>query len=343
MDGRKLSHEARQEIRIRAVQRVEAGESPEDVVRTLGFHRSCIYDWLARHREGGIEALRFKKIPGRKPKLSGLQLKKLFDWITLKSPQQLQFEFALWTRDMIRQVISREFDVRLSAVSVGRLLRKLGLSPQKPLRRAYQQDQEAVTRWKDEEYPAIRKAAKQVGASIFFADEASVRSDYHSGTTWAPVGKTPVITKTGARFSMNLISAVSPRGELRFMTVKGRMTAPKFIDFLRRLLVGAEEPIFLIVDRHPVHRSSKVRRFVEATEGQLRLFFLPSYSPELNPDEQVWNNLKNHGVGRLTPMGPDQMKRTVMHRLRSLQRIPVKVRGFFRHPETVYILADNVG
>ncbi len=343
MDGRKLSHQAREEIRILAVQRVEAGESPEDVVRALGFHRSCIYDWLARYRQGGLEGLRFQKIPGRKPKLSGPQLKKLFDWITSKSPQQLKFEFALWTRDMVREVIRREFGVRLSAVSVGRLLRKLGLSPQKPLRRAYQQDPEAVKRWKNEELPLIQAQARSAGASIFFADEASVRSDYHSGTTWAPVGQTPIVRSTGARFSINLISAVSARGEMRFMTVDGRMTGPKFIGFLRRLLVGAQQPIFLVVDRHPVHRSARVRRFVDSTNGRLRLFFLPSYSPELNPDEQVWNHMKHHGVGRMSPAGPNQLKRAVLRRLRSLQRLPHKIRGFFRHPEVGYISIPNVG
>lgn len=224
----------------------------------------------------------------------------------------------------------------MSVVSVGRLLRKLGLSPQNPLRRAYQQDTEAVEHWKKVEYPKIRAAAKREGAAIFFADEASVRSDYHSGTTWAPVGQTPIVTKTGARFSMNLILAISPRGAMRFMTIDGKMTRPKFIEFLRRLLVGAKQPIYLIVDRHPVHRSGRVRQFVEATEGQLKLFFLPSDSPEPNTDEQVWNNLKNHKVGRITPMCPDQLKKVVLGCLRSLQRKPAKVSRFFRHPDILY-------
>lgn len=343
MDGRKLSHAAREEIRIRAVKRVEAGESPEDVVRTLGFHRSAIYEWLARYREGGIEGLRYRKIPGKKPKLSGAQVRKVYEWITQSNPRQLNFEFALWTREMVRELIRAEFKIRMSVTSVGRLLKKLGLSPQKPLRRAYQQDPEAVERWKKLEYPAIRSEAKAAGGLIFFADEASVRSDYHSGTTWAPVGQTPVVRSTGARFSMNLISAVSPRGAMRFMTVDGRMTAPKFIEFLKRLMVGVDQPIFLIVDRHPVHRSSAVRKFVEATDGCLRLYFLPSYSPELNPDELVWNHVKNHGTGRMTPGGPDQLRKAVMRRLRSLQRIPKIVMSFFRHPETLYATAPCVG
>jgi transposase len=343
MDGRKLSHEAREEIRVRAVRRVEAGESPEAVIQALGFHRSCIYEWLARYREGGYEGLRYRKIPGRKPKLSGAELQKLYRWVTSKDPRQLKFEFALWTRAMVRELIRREFGVRLSVVSVGRLLKKLGLSPQRPLRRAYQQDSEAVERWKSEEFPAIRQAARKAGAILYFGDESAVRSDYHSGTTWAPKGKTPVVRSTGARFSLNLISAVSAQGHMRFMTVDGRLNAPKFIAFLKRLLVGAEQPVFLIVDRHPVHRSAAVRNFVDATEGQLRLFFLPSYSPELNPDELVWNHVKNHGVGRMTPAGPDQLKRVVLNRLRSLQKLTRIIQGFFRHPETHYTLQPSVG
>ena len=343
MDGRKLSQQAREEIRIRAVLRVEAGESPEDVVRALGFHRSCIYDWIARYREGGIEALRYRKGAGRRPKLDGKQLWTLFHIIANNDPRQLRFEFALWTREMVRVLIRREFGVRLSIVSVGRLLRKLGLSPQKPLRRAYQQDPVAVERWQEEEYPAIQKAAKEEGATIYFADEASVRSDYHSGTTWAPVGMTPVVEKTGARFSVNMISAISSRGALRFMLVDGKMNSEKFVRFLKRLVHDAPKSVFLVVDRHPVHRSAEVAKYVASTKGKLRLFFLPSYSPEPNPDEQVWNHVKNHGVGRKTFRGPDQLREAVVKRLRSLQRLPAIVRGFFHHPETVYALSQNVG
>lgn len=339
MDGRKISHEAREEIRIRAVMRVEAGESPEDVIRTLGFHRSCIYEWLARYRENGIEGLRYQKIPGAKPKLSGPQLKKLYRIVSDKNPLQLKFEFALWTRDMVGELIWREFGVRLGLTTVGRLLRKLGLSPQRPLRRAYQQDSASVERWKTEEFPAIQAAARKDKATIYFGDEAGIRSDYHSGTTWAPVGKTPVIKATGARFSLNLVSAISSKGKMRFMIVDGRMNAGKFIVFLKRLIHDSPRPVYLIVDRHPVHRSAKVRKFVESTDGKLKLFFLPSYSPELNPDEQVWNQVKRHRVGKSTPGGPDQFKAIVLRALRSLQRFPHKVRGFFRHPETKYILS----
>ncbi len=176
LDGRRLDHATREQIRIRAVRLVEQGESPETVIEALGFHRSCIYEWLAKYREGGVDALRTRAIPGRSRKLTGPQLKKIYDVVTGKNPLQLKFEFALWTRD-------------------------------------------AVEQWKQETYPAIRKLAKKHGATILFGDEASVRSDYHSGTTWAPKGRTPIVRATGARSSLNLISVVSPRGEMRFMPV----------------------------------------------------------------------------------------------------------------------------
>ena len=283
-DGRALDHKTLEDIRIHAVQRVESGESPEDVIRGLGFGRTVIYDWLAKYREGGLDALRAKPISGRPPRLEGKQLKWLYQTITTKNPLQLHFEFALWTRGLVRELISERFGVGLSEVSVGRLLKKLGLSPQKPLRRACEQDPEVVERWLAEEYPKIQALAKKERATLYFSDEAGVRSDFHSGTTWAPKGQTPIVEATGQRYGMNIISAISPRGEMRFMTVEGRMNAGKFIDFLKRLLHNAERPVFLIVDGHPSHRARKVFEFVRKTEGKLRLFFLPPYSPELNPD-----------------------------------------------------------
>jgi transposase len=161
--------------------------------------RAAVYSWLAKYRQGGLEALRAKPVPGRPPTLSGAQLARLYHLVVGNDPRQLRFAFALWTRAMIRELIRPEFGVRLSEVSVGRLLRKLGLSPQRPLYRAYQQNPEAVARWKAETYPQIRAEAAATGGTVYFADEAGVRSDYHAGTTWAPVGKTPMVAATGDR------------------------------------------------------------------------------------------------------------------------------------------------
>jgi transposase len=190
-DGRKLDHKTLEQLRIRAVRQIEQGAHPEDVAAGLGMTRAAVYGWLAKYREGGLEALKARPVPGRPPSLSGAQLQRLATLVVGNDPRQLQFTFALWTRAMVRELIRREFAVRLSEVSVGRLLGKLGLSPQRPLYRAYQQNPEAVARWKAETYPQLRREAAEVGATSYFVDEAGVRSDDHAGTTWAPVGQTP--------------------------------------------------------------------------------------------------------------------------------------------------------
>lgn len=338
-DGRKLDHQTLEAIRIRVVEQIQAGAHPEDVAESLGMDRSTVFAWVAKFREGGAEALRAKPVPGRPPKLSGAQLRKLYALIVGANPRQLQFEFALWTRDIVRELIRREFGVALSAVSVGRLLRTIGLSPQRPLFRAYQQDPEAVKRWKTEEYPAIRAEATKVGATIYFADEASVRSDYHAGTTWAPVGRTPVVRTTGARFSVNMISAVTATGSFKYDIISGTLDAGKFIDFCDKLLSDTDKPIFLVVDGHPVHRSKPVKEYVAGTEGRLRLFRLPSYSPELNPDEWVWKNVKHDTVGRRSTTGPDDFTSTIITALERLTRLPHLIRAFFGDPNLRYITA----
>lgn len=338
-DGRKLDHQTLEAIRIRAVKQIQAGAHPEDVATSLGLTRSTVFAWMAKFREGGIEALRAKPVPGRPPKLSGAQLRKLYTLIAGANPRQLQFEFALWTRDIVRELIRREFDVALSGVSVGRLLRTIGLSPQRPLWRAYQQDPEAVERWKAQEYPAIRTEAKKLGASIYFADEASVRSDYHAGTTWAPVGQTPVVRTTGTRFSVNMISAVTASGSFKYDIVHGTLDAPKFIDFCGKLLADTPGPVFLIVDGHPVHRSRAVTEYVASTDGRLRLFRLPSYSPELNPDEWVWKNVKHDTVGRRATTSLDDFTATIITALERLTQLPQLIRAFFGDPHLRYITA----
>jgi len=335
-DARKLDHKTLEAIRIRAVEQVQAGESPEQVIKALGFSRGRIYEWLARYRSGGWHALRAKPLKGRPRRITGQQMKWIYNTVTCKNPQQYKFEFALWTRRMIRVLIEERFGVRLSLTSVGRLLAQLGLTCQKPLMRAFQQNPSLVEQWLKEEYPRIRARAKRIGAEIFFADEAGVRSDFHSGRTWAPRGQTPVIRVTGARFGFNMISAVSSKGSLRFMVVEGKVASKQFCEFLRRLAYKAPKPIFLILDGHPVHRSAKVKDLIQSLKGRLQLFFLPPYSPELNPDEWVWNELKNNGIGRMAISGPDDMKRKTVDYLKNMQRFPELIRSFFQSPTTQY-------
>lgn len=335
-DARRLKHSTLEEIRIRAIQQVQAGESAETVIRALGFHRSCIYEWLARYRAGGWQALRSRPLKGRPKKLSGKQIRWIYDTVTLKSPLQYQFEFALWTRGMVRTLIYERFGIRLSIWSVGRLLNQLGLTCQRPLLKAYQQNPEWVEQWLQKDFPRIQELAKKEKALIFFEDEAGVRSDFHSGRTWAPRGQTPVVKTTGQRFGFNMISAVSSRGDMRFMMVPGKVNASKFCEFLKRLVHKAPRPIFLIVDGHPTHKSQRARTLVESLQGRLRLFFLPPYSPELNPDELVWRDLKQHGIGRMILHHPADLKDKVLRHLQVLQKNREKIRSFYQTPTTQY-------
>ncbi len=252
-----------------------------------------------------------------------------------KNPQQLKFDYALWTLDMIRVLIRREFDVRLSEVSVGRVMKRLGFTPQRPLYRAWQQDPHLVDEWRTKTYPEIEARAKRENALIFFADESGIRSDHHAGTTWAPKGQTPVVKKTGARFTLNMLSAVNALGHFRFMTVEGTVTAKVFRDFLNRLITGMERKIFLIVDGHPSHKAKLVKDFVAEHLDRIELFYLPPYSPELNPDELVWGHVKSK-IGKKAVLTKDELVSAAQNALRSLQKMPHIVASFFHAPTCSY-------
>jgi transposase len=237
---------------------------------------------------------------------------------------------------MIATLIFRRWGIRLSKASVGRLLAQLGLTCQRPLHWAIEQNPGLVDRWLKEEFPRIRSLARQVRAEIYFGDEAGIRSDFHGGTTWAPRGKTPVVRTTGARFDLNMISAVSPKGQLRFMVIRGRINAKKVCEFIRRLMYGSQRPIVLILDNHPVHLARQVRRCVESFPGRLYLFYLSPYSPELNLDEFVWNHVKTHGIGRMNINGPRALHSKVIGCLRALQKAPHIIRNYFHSKHTAY-------
>jgi transposase len=336
-DARKLDHATLEALRVRAVGMVQKGESPEVVGKALGLNRTTIYVWLAMYRHGGWGALKAKPVPGRPPKLGGKQLKWIFDTVTQKNPLQLKFEYALWTREMVASVIKDKFKIKLSVVSVGRLLAQLGITPQKPLHQAIERDEALVQKWLKTEYPKIKRMAQVQGADIYFGDAAHIRSDHHAGRTWGKKGETPVVEATGARHGISLISAITSKGHMRFMIKeKGGVNSGVFIEFLQRLLVGAQRTIFLIVDRGPAHRSKKTREFVETLGGKLKLFYLPPYSPDTNPDELVWKHLKADTVGRMVTTGKADFKSKVVSSMRSLQKNPKKISSFFQKPSLQY-------
>lgn len=338
IDARAYSHQTLEEIRIDAVRRVEAGESPEAVIAGLGMNRRTIYRWLAAYHYSGQDGLQAKPIVGAPPKMNAKQMAKLARLIREKNPLQLKFEYALWTLAMIRQLIHKQFDIRLSEVSVGRLMKRLGFSPQRPLYRAWQQNPELVESWREKEYPKIARRAKREDAVIFFADEAGIRSDYHAGTSWAPVGETPIIEATGARFSLNMLSAVNAQGMFRFMTVEGGVNATVFREFLKRLVAGMTRKIFLIVDGHPMHKAKLVQRFLDENSDAIELFFLPPYAPELNPDELAWAHIKTK-VAKATVQTKQALKASVESVMHRLQKLPHIVAGFFGTPTCAYAKA----
>jgi transposase len=339
-DGRKLDHKTLEDIRIRSVRQIMDEEARvEDVANSLGLRRSTVYSWVKTYKERGEQALLAKPVPGRPSKLSDEQVRAVYTILLGKDPRQLQFDFALWTRWMVGDLIKRMFDVELTEQSVGRMLRRWGMSPQRPLVRAYEQDPEAVRRWKTHTYPAIREQAAQAGARVYFGDEAGIRSDYHTGTTWAPVGRTPVVASTGKRHAVNMLSAVTAQGGLHFMLHEGKVDSSVFIEFCRRLLADDGGTVFLIVDNHSIHLSNETRAFVASTDGRLRLFFLPTYSPELNPDEWVWKNVKHDRIGRSGITSAADLHTKATRALQRLQDLPGIVRGFFADPDLRYIHA----
>lgn len=266
---------------------------------------------------------------------------RLYTMINGKDPRIHGFGMALWTRSLIRDLIKTSFAKCVSLVTVGRILKKLGMSPQRPLYRSWKQDPERVERWKREAYPAIRTRAAAEGATILFADEASVRTDYHAGTTWAPVGQTPTVISSAVRHAVKIVSAIGQRGECGFQVHEGSMNAERFIEFLRGILHDFDTPVFLVVDGSSVHKANIVKEYVARTDGRLELFFLPPYSPDLNPDEWVNKNVKHDRIARAVPLTRDDLTKVAVEALERLKKCPGIARGFFGDPKLRYITASH--
>ena len=336
VDGRTLSHETSEHIRLMAVRRVHAGEAPSTVMRSYGLCRTTIYKWLRAAKRGGEEALQARRHPGRKPFLSPRQKLRVRQWINGKDPRQYGFDFGLWTRRIVATLIEEKLGVRLGVTAVGRLLAELDITPQKPLRRAYERDPVAIERWKREEFPRLRARAKRVGAKIFFLDEAGVRSDQVLGRTWGLRGHTPEVPTSGRRQSVSAISTVNARGEFWYEIYTERLNATRFIERLASFMRGRKSRVFLVLDRHPAHIAKAVAQYVQRLRGRLELHFLPGYAPELNPDEFVWNHLKRQGVSKKPLRRDESLRSRVEADLAAIQSKPALVRSFFRAPSVAY-------
>jgi transposase len=330
-DFRSLDAGAQEALRRKAVAAVESGMSQVEAARVFGITRQAINNWMGIYAARGDAGLKAKQ-RGRPHggQLKGWQAAQICKEIMDRCPDQMKLPFYLWTREAVGLLIQKRFKVSLSVWTVGRYLERWGFTCQKPVRRAFEQDQTKVTKWLQEEYPQLRARAKLEGAEIYWGDEMGVRSDHAVGRSYSKKGRTPVIRGTGKRFGCNMVSAITNRGKLYFMVFKSRFVSAVFIGFLRRLCRQVPRKIYLIIDSHPVHRSAAVRREVQAYQGKLQVFFLPGYSPELNPDEYLNNDVKANAVGRKRPGSQNEMISNVRGYLRSTQQTPEVVRNYFQ-------------
>jgi len=337
MDARFLSPQAQETLRSRVMAALRGGMKPAVAARTFGVSRSSVWNWRKRVALGNITSLKSKK-RGR-PKgtqLAPHQAATTVRLITDRCPDQLKLPFALWTREAVQHLLAQRFAVQVSVRTVGRYLAGWGLTPQKPLRRAYERDPVAVQHWLDEEYPTIEKQAKAENAEIHWGDQMGLRADHQTGTSYGRRGVTPVIPGTGQRFRCNMMSTITNRGELSFMVFKENFNGTVFIKFVRRLLRLRRRKLLLIVDRHPVHRSAEVQRWLARHAARLELFFLPGYSPDLNPDEFLNQDVKSNALGRQRPATRAEMINGVRSYLRSTQRQPEIVKSYFQATSVRY-------
>lgn len=336
LDGRKISRDALEHLRITACRRVSEGEAPSAVISSMGLCRTTIYKWLSRKRKRGEAGLRKRKSPGADKIIGVRQQRIIRRWVLSKDPRYFGFVEALWSRRILIELIKNKFGVAVSLATVGRLLAAVNITPQRPLRRAYERDENLVIDWKENQYPKIRARAKRKGAVILFLDEAGIQSDATLGTTWGEKGKTPTVRTSGQRQKISAVSAVSPLGEFRYAIYSERFNAKLFIKFLKKFTRGLQGPCFFIVDGHPAHRAKSVKEFIAASKGSIELYFIPPYAPDLNPDEFVWNYIKSNGLSRKPLKKNESLKARVKTDLAAIKRKPALVRSFFLAKSVAY-------
>ncbi|MFT4196300.1 MAG: IS630 family transposase, partial [Pseudoxanthomonas sp.] len=336
---RRVSRSALEEMRLMALDRMREGEAPATVAASFGLHRGWAYKVLAKAkgRGRGKRALLSTKAKGRTRKLTPTQEQQVFAWVNGKNPRQYGFDFGLWTRQIVRELVLQKFGVTLSLASIGALLARVGLTPQKPLQQAYQRDPAAVARWGQETYPAIMRQAKREKAEVYFWDESGFRADAVQGRAWGVKGQTPVVSVPGQRQSISAASAVNSKGGFWFAIYQGGLNGEKFVGLLRQMMKGRRRPLHLVLDGLPAHKAGVVRQYVDSLKGKLTLHFLPGYAPDLNPDELVWSYTKRTGVGRSPLRAGEKLANRVHEQLADIAAKPALVRSFFKHPSVAYI------
>lgn len=328
-DARSLPSHVQRNLRERALKLFFQGKAQVTIAEILEVSRQTVGNWIKAYKTFGKTALK-SKTKGR-PKGSSLkpwQAAQVVKTIRNYCPDNIGLPFFLWTREAVLALIERKFKIKLSKWTVGRYLKKWGFSFQKPIRRAIEQNPQAIQNWLRNTYPAIQRQAKREGAEILWGDEMGLRSDHHTGKTYGVIGKTPVVKRTGKRFGCNMISAISNQGALRFMVFRDSFKVDVFIAFIRRLVRQNSRKVILIVDQHPVHKSKKVNVWLTKHLSKVQIFFLPGYCPELNPDELLNQDVKSQALSKKRPASQDEMLKYVISHLRMRQKQPDVVKRF---------------
>lgn len=338
-DFRSLPEVTRDEIRKRAIKLLKIGKSQREVSRLLDVHHNTVCIWRKKYEQGGISkvmALKRGVTSEQKKLLSTEQEKVIQHMISDKMPDQLKLPYALWTRKAVKELIERQYGVKLAVRTMGDYLSRWGFTPQKPIKRAYEQSPAQVKQWLDHTYPAIKEKADAEKAEIHWCDETGVRNDCQHGRSYALKGKTPVKRSMAKRFSTNMVSTVTNQGKVRFMTYQGTMNSQMFIKFLKRLISDSPKKVYLILDNLKVHHSSPVKQWVEEHKEELELHYLPSYSPERNPDEYLNCDLKQALSSKPSPRDVGQLKKHVRSHMKLLQRSPDRIMKYFKHENIKY-------
>lgn len=332
--GLSMSDEVLEAFRLRAIRARELGFSGKDVAEIFGVAPETVSRWWSAYADGGVDALpgdRSGRPEGTGRTLTAEQEEQIQQWMLEKSPNDYEIPAALWTRQAVVELIEKQLGIKMPIRTVGEYLDRWGFTPQKPKRKSYKQNPEEVSRWLEEEYPEIERRAAAENAEIHWGDETGVRSTCQVGRGYAPAGDTPELKVAGGRFSVNMMSTVTNQGKLRWMTYTGRMNAALFIVFLQRLLRGAERKLFLIVDNLSVHDSAAVHAWLADKKDRIEVFFLPKYSPELNPDEYLNCDVKAGVNAHGLPKSRDELMDNLKRFMHKLSNLPKRVASYFRH------------
>lgn len=311
--------------------------SQQRAAEVFGLSLNGVHKIWKRYKEGGLRNIVQKKrgVTGGK-KINGVQSAEVRRLVRDKLPDQLKLPYGLWTREAVQQLIFEKYGIELSRWQVGRYLKSWGYTPQKPISKAFEQKPGRVKKWLEEEYPEIKKQAAKENAIIYFGDETGMRSDHQAGRSYAPAGETPVIKRTGQRFSLNMISAISNRGHLQFMIIDGKFNSEVFETFLKRMIKYSTRKIYFVTDGHPAHKTKKLNVWLAANKKRIEVFFLPPYSPELNPQEYVNQDVKTNIIGKKRPINKAQMRVNVEDFMLNRKKDKKQVQKYFHEKHVRY-------